>query len=97
MFEKFLTETLKLAPRQMWGVEQLGVYFIDKATLCETMSDTPNAAKINKFAYKLFEYLWDDVAKFAHAEWFGTDVRTLDELIDKFVREGKAVFANGIL
>ncbi|MBQ7100860.1 MAG: hypothetical protein IJN81_04455 [Clostridia bacterium] len=27
MFEKFLTETLKLAPRQMWGVEQLGVYF----------------------------------------------------------------------
>ena len=27
MFEKFLVETLKLAPRQMWGVEQLGVYF----------------------------------------------------------------------
>ena len=27
MFEKFLTETLKLAPRQMWGVEQMGVYF----------------------------------------------------------------------
>ena len=27
MFEKFLTETLKLAPRQMWGVEQIGVYF----------------------------------------------------------------------
>ena len=27
MFEKFLTETLKLAPRQMWGVEQFGVYF----------------------------------------------------------------------
>ena len=27
MFEKFLVETLKLAPRQMWGVEQMGVYF----------------------------------------------------------------------
>ena len=27
MFEKFLTETLKLAPRQVWGVEQMGVYF----------------------------------------------------------------------
>ncbi len=27
MFETFLTEVLKLAPRQMWGVEQLGVYF----------------------------------------------------------------------
>ncbi|MBQ6931970.1 MAG: glycoside hydrolase family 16 protein [Clostridia bacterium] len=27
MFEKFLRETLKMAPRQVWGVEQLGVYF----------------------------------------------------------------------
>ena len=27
MFEKFLRETLKMAPRQMWGVEQMGVYF----------------------------------------------------------------------
>lgn len=27
MFEKFLTETLKLAPRQMWGVEQMGIHF----------------------------------------------------------------------
>ncbi len=27
MFEKFLVETLKLAPRQMWGVDQLGKYF----------------------------------------------------------------------
>ncbi len=27
MFETFLTEVLKLAPRQMWGVEQIAVYF----------------------------------------------------------------------
>lgn len=27
MFEKFLIEVLKLAPRQMWAVEQLGHYF----------------------------------------------------------------------
>ncbi len=27
MFEKFLVDVLKLAPRQMWGVEQVGVYF----------------------------------------------------------------------
>ena len=27
MFEKFLRETLKMAPRQVWGVEQMGVYF----------------------------------------------------------------------
>ena len=29
MFEKFLTDTLKLAYRQMWGVNQLGTYFKD--------------------------------------------------------------------
>lgn len=27
MFETFLTEVLKLAPRQMWGLEQMGEYF----------------------------------------------------------------------
>ena len=27
MFEAFLTEVLKLAPRQMWGLEQMGEYF----------------------------------------------------------------------
>ena len=26
MFETFLTEVLKLAPRQMWGLEQMGEY-----------------------------------------------------------------------
>lgn len=29
MFETFLTEVLKLAPRQMWGVEQLGVHLVN--------------------------------------------------------------------
>ena len=27
MLEKFLRETLKMAPRQIWGVEQIGIYF----------------------------------------------------------------------
>lgn len=29
MFEKFLAEVLKLAPRQLWGVEQISVYFTE--------------------------------------------------------------------
>ena len=29
MWQTFLTETLKLAPRQMWGIEQLPIYFSD--------------------------------------------------------------------
>ena len=50
-----------------------------------------NEDKKYRFAYKLFEYLWDDVAKFAHADWFGSDIKSLDELIDTYMEKGKSV------
>lgn len=74
--------------------KQLGVYFVDKGTLCEKKEDCSDKAKMKSFAYKLFEYLWDDVAKFAHSDWFGTEIKTLDQLIDAFVEDGKQVLAN---
>lgn len=69
----------------------IGVYFIDKHTLCEKEDDCTNEDKKYRFAYKLFEYLWDDVAKFAHAEWFGSDIKSLDQLIDAYMTRGKSV------
>ena len=48
----------------------------------------------DKFAYKVFEYLWDDVAKYSRDKWFG-NIKTLDELIKKYVNEEK-VFADDI-
>lgn len=69
----------------------IGVYFIDKHTLCETEAECDNEDKKYRFAYKLFEYLWDDVAKFAHADWFGSDIKSLDELIDIYMEKGKSV------
>ena len=74
--------------------KQLGVYFIGKDCLCEKQEDCTEQKK-KEFAYKLFEYLWDDVAKFAHSDWFG-NVKTLDQLIDDFLA-GKKVFVDGII
>lgn len=77
--------------------KQLGVYFINKEILCKNAEDCSNTDKKKKFAYKLFEYLWDDVAKFSRSDWFGSDIRSLDELIDAFFNKGEKVFADGII
>lgn len=71
----------------------IGVYFIEKDTLCERAEECNDEGKKYRFAYKLFEYLWDDVAKFAHSEWFGTDIKSLDQLIDQYMEKGKQVLA----
>lgn len=76
--------------------KQLGVYFVGKEVLCEYKEECGDKVKMKSFAYKVFEYLWDDVAKFAHPDWFGVEIKTLDQLIDAFVEEGKQVLANVI-
>lgn len=77
--------------------KQLGVYFIEKGTLCATAEECSDETKINRFSFKLFEYLWDDVAKYAHADWFTAEIKTLDDLIDGYKRLGAKVFADGVL
>lgn len=77
--------------------KQLGVYFIEKETLCATAEECSDETKINRFAFKLFEYLWDDVAKYAHSDWFAAEIKTLDDLIDAYKRLGVKVFADGVL
>ena len=49
----------------------------------------------NKFAYKILEYLWNDVSKFSREKWFVGNIKTLDELIKYFMEE-KKVFADGV-
>lgn len=77
--------------------KQLGIYFIGKETLSKTQEGTTDAAKKKEFAYKLLEYLWDDVAKYNHSDWFGPDVKTLDQLIEDYMTKGQEVFVDGIL
>lgn len=65
--------------------KQIGVYFIDRESLCEKADECGNEEKKKKFAYKLFEYLWDDVAKFTRDQWFPAEIKSLDQLIDAYM------------
>ena len=74
--------------------KQLGVYFIDKDGLYKEIANVNEETEkhvAEKFAYKIFSYLWDDVAKFDKDQLFAKGIITLDELIDKFV-EHKLIF-----
>lgn len=68
--------------------KQIGVYFISQDSLEETQLDVSDPKKIEEFSYKLFEYLWNDVAKFNLEEWFDKDIKSLDELIDAYNKQG---------
>ena len=75
--------------------KQLGVFFVNENMLCQNENDMSNI-KIQKFAYKVLEYLWDDVAKFERDSWFVDSIRSLDELVDNYVKSGKEVFKDGV-
>lgn len=77
--------------------KQLGVYFIGEETLCKTQDEAQDPVKKKDFAYKLLEYLWDDVAKFSRSDWFNSDIKTLDKLIEEYMDKGERIFIDGIL
>lgn len=65
--------------------KQLGVFFVDKKCLREKSSAVSNLEKRKEFAYKVFEYLWDDVTKYDHTILFNANFKTLDDVIDAYV------------
>lgn len=69
--------------------KQLGVYFVDKKGLRKASIDTTNEKDIKEFAYKVFEYLWDDVMKISKDTMFKNS-KSLDELINTYVEKGQA-------
>lgn len=75
--------------------KQLGVFFVAENLLLEDSTDDSDE-KAEKFAYKVLEYLWDDVAKFDRDAWFNEKIKSLDELVEEFVESGKEVFKDGI-
>lgn len=74
--------------------KQIGTYFIEKKDLIKD-GESATDEQVQEFAYKLMEYLWDDVAKFDRSAWFDEDIRTLDELIKAYKEKGTGVFKNG--
>lgn len=80
--------------------KQIGVFFITKNVLKESVEVENEEDLIKEFSYKILEYLWDDVAKYNRDEWFN-NCGTLDELLDKYLElgaegRGKEVFSEGI-
>ena len=67
--------------------KQIGAFFVKESLLV-----TGDAAK---FAYKVFDYLWNDVAKLDHGIFFN-HYDTLDALIAAYINKGAAVFKAGI-
>lgn len=81
--------------------KRLGKYFVTKDCLVDPENIPENISDIaQNFAYKVLEYVWNDVCKIGREEWFDTEkYKTLEALIDAFVnpKEGEtplAVFQN---
>lgn len=67
--------------------KRLGKYFVTQDCLTETIKDSTEVEEIaENFAYKVLEYVWNDVCKIGRDDWFDTErYRTLEDLIDAFV------------
>ena len=51
----------------------------------EDIANVKDAAE--KFAYKVLEYLWNDVCKIGREDWFDVlKYKTLEDLIEAFVK-----------
>ena len=75
--------------------KQLGVFFVSEDLLCEDVANVTDELK-EKFAYKVLEYLWDDVAKFERDNWFNSNIKSLDKLVEEYVKSVIEVFKDGI-
>ena len=76
--------------------KQLGKYFVTNNQLVD--QGEKNDAKARKFAYKVLEYLWNDVAKFDRERWFNiATYKTLDAILEAWIKgDGKKIFNKDI-
>lgn len=88
-WEKFLTVINREILKHKITSEdkRMGKYFVSKDCLTESVCDIGSVtAEAEMFAYKILEYIWNDVCKIGKDEWFDTSVfLTLEDLIDAFV------------
>jgi hypothetical protein len=76
--------------------KQIGPFFIDNSCLSPIPLDK-DSEKINKFSYKVLEYLWNDVSKLNRIKWFGNNIKTLEELIESFRKSGFSDLPNNLI
>ncbi len=86
----------KLDDLQVNEDKQVGAFFVKKADLLPKDTTSDDAEKAKAFAYKVIEYLWDDVSKLDHSVIFNPSYNTFEKLVDGYVKNGVTVFNNGI-
>ena len=81
--------------------KRLGKYFVGKDCLTEKAENGSDVIPIAyNFAYKVFEYIWNDVCKIGRDDWFDlSKYKTLEDVIEAFVNpdtnsEPLSVFRN---
>ena len=76
----------------------IGPYFVSKKLLVEE-NDTSEEIeiKIDKFAQKIFMYLWNDVVKTDRHTLFRKDIKSYNMLIKKYKEEGIKIFEDNII
>lgn len=67
--------------------KRIGAFFIKKASLSKIPNEN-NPKKAKRFAHKMIEYLWNDVAKFDKSKIFSSDYQTLSDAIQGFLEPG---------
>ena len=67
--------------------KRLGKYFVTKDCLVDPADIPGDVSEIaQNFAYKVLEYVWNDVCKIGREEWFDTETyKTLEDLIEAFI------------
>ena len=91
-WEEFVTSINKciaghLEDLQVNEDKQIGAFFVKESLLASKDAE--------KFAYKVFDYLWSDVAKLDHGIFFN-HFDTLESLIDAYKTSGVGVFKTGV-
>ena len=91
-WEEFVTSINKciaghLEDLQVNEDKQIGAFFVKESLLASKDAE--------KFAYKVFDYLWSDVAKLDHGIFFN-HFDTLESLIDAYKTSGVRVFKTGV-
>jgi hypothetical protein len=65
--------------------KQLGLYFLEAEMFRYEEQKISDENSVKEFAFKVLDYLWNDVAKFDRLRWFREDIKTIDQLIDRYV------------
>ena len=76
--------------------KQIGIYFLEKGQLIKDKVTAPTTEQKREVAFKLLEYLWDDVSRMQHDFMFQGTIKTLDDLLAAFEKDGEKVFTQDL-